>query len=104
MKKTHPAVWLLPAAMLVIALFPWPYGYYQLLRVVVFGCAAFLSWKSFEAGGKKVDQLTLTFGAMALLMNPFLPIELPRAIWMVANLICAGLFLASFVKLFRPTT
>lgn len=88
--------------MLVIAVFPWPYGYYQLQRVIVFGCAAFLAWKAFGDGGKNADHFTLTFGAIALLMNPFLPVELPRLIWAISNLICAAVFVTSLIKTHRP--
>jgi hypothetical protein len=88
--------------MLVIAVFPWPYGYYQLLRVIVFGCAALLSWKAFVDSGRNADQFTLAFGAIALLMNPFVPVELPRPIWAVSNLICAAVFITSFLKTWRP--
>ena len=104
MKNVHPAFWLLPAVMLIIAIFPWPYGYYQLLRVIVFGCAAFLSWDAYADNGKMADQFTLAFGAIALLMNPFLPVELPRLLWAISNLICAAVFITSFVKTHRPRT
>lgn len=96
MRTLHPAVWLLPAAMLVVAIFPLPYGYYQLLRVVVFACAALLSWKAYQDSNQNIEQVTLVFGAMALLMNPFLPVELPKLIWMLVDAICAATFVGHY--------
>jgi hypothetical protein len=102
MRSFHPAIWLVPAVMLVIAVFPLPYGYYQLLRVVVFGCAALLSWKAYEDGGQRVDQGTLIFGSVALLMNPFLPVHLPKLFWIPLNILCCVVFLASLARSRRP--
>ena len=98
MRTLHPAVWLLPAGMLVVAIFPLPYGYYQLLRVVVFACAALLSWKAYQDSNQSIEQVTFIFGAMALLMNPFLPVGLPKLIWMLVDAICAATFVGHYLK------
>ena len=97
MRQLHPAR-LVPAVMLGLGVFPWPYGYYQLLRVVVFGCAALLCWKAYKEGDN-AETTVLTFAAIALLMNPFVPAELPRIVWAAFNVICAGVFVAHFSKM-----
>ncbi|WP_431299193.1 DUF6804 family protein [Tabrizicola sp. BL-A-41-H6] len=97
MKQLHPAIWLLPAAMLLIALLPLPYGYYQLLRVIVFGCAAVLAWKTYEAT-KTASLTVVVFGSIALLMNPFIPVELPRVIWMGCDVLFAAIILNHFLR------
>ena len=42
--RHHRSVWFLPAVLLVAALLPWPYGYYNFLRLVVCGVAAWLAY------------------------------------------------------------
>jgi hypothetical protein len=88
--------------MLFVAVLPLPYGYYQLLRVVVFGCASLLCWKAYVDGGKQLEKVSLTFGAMALLMNPFLPVELPRIAWMGFNVLFGAIFLLNLPRQKSP--
>lgn len=73
-----------------------PYGYFSLLRVIIFGCTAYLAWLLFQ-----VEQLgwALTMGGVALLFNPFLPVYLTRGIWQVIDVGVAGLMIASVVVL-----
>ena len=70
--------------MLLAALLPWPYGYYNFLRFCVCGAAVFLAyqqWSHDDAASKWVVVLV----AVALLYNPFVPIFLTREIWTVLN-------------------
>ena len=74
--------------MLVAALLPWPYGYYNFLRFCVCGAAAFLAyqqWTHDDAASKWV----VVLGAIALLYNPLVPIHLTREIWSVLNVVTA---------------
>ncbi|MER9374256.1 DUF6804 family protein [Mesorhizobium sp. M0491] len=62
----------------LLAVAPWLYGYYQLLRVVVFFagicCDVFM-----RSTGSENQHLAWALFAAALLFNPFLPIPLPFA-------------------------
>ena len=40
----HAATWLMPIALLLLALVPWPYPYYQMLRIVVCAAAGYLAY------------------------------------------------------------
>lgn len=94
------SLWLVPAALLVAALFPWPYGYYTLLRLAVCcvsGWVAYEQWRHDDA----ISGWVVAFGAAALLYNPILPIHLTREIWSVLNVITAALFLGHLVSLGR---
>ena len=42
--RHHPSVWLLLAGLLVAALLPWPYGYYNFLRITVCAVTAWLAY------------------------------------------------------------
>lgn len=84
-----PAVLYGAAAMLLIALVPLPYGYYQLLRLVT--TVAF-GWAAYVAYDRKNETLPWAFGVIALLFNPLIPVHLPRELWMVIDA-AAGVFL-----------
>ena len=45
------AVWLVPAAMLLVALADLPYGFYTLLRLVVCGAAVLLAFHEYDLRG-----------------------------------------------------
>lgn len=82
------AIFLVAAAMPI-----WPYGYYMLLRVVVFAAGGFCAWSLWQVGRQS---LAVALGIVALLFNPFVPAHLSREIWAVLNLASAGLFVWAF--------
>ena len=81
------------AAMLLLCLAPLPYGYYMLVRwaaMVVFAVLA-LDYYS-----KNKKELAVTFGALALLFQPFIKIALGRTIWNIVDVIVAILLIVLF--------
>lgn len=92
--EPHPALWLAPAILLILALGPWPYGYYQLLRLIVCGASAFLAYREFKRRG--VGVWTLSLGALALLFNPIVPVHLTRSAWAVIDLGAAAVLALHF--------
>jgi TPR repeat protein len=60
-----------------------PYGFYMGLRLVITVGAVYWAWRVYKAG-----QLAWTwmFVAVALLLNPFLPISMQRAQWQTIDL------------------
>lgn len=92
-----PAI--IAALMLLGALVPWPYGYYQLLRFVVCGVSVYIA---FIAYNWEKRWATWLFGFIALLFNPLIPIHLSREIWQPINVICALLFFAVAFILKKP--
>jgi len=83
----------LPAALLALALAPWPYGYYQVLRIVVTGWAVFLAWDQYQQA-KAWTMWVIGFAAIAVLFNPVAPIYLSRGTWAVLDLAGALAFAA----------
>ena len=85
--------WIAPLVVMGIGVLPMPYGYYNILRVVVCVSAAFMAVRAMKTGnGQLVPWL---FGGMALLYNPILPANLnEKAIWMMVNALTAILFIA----------
>ena len=90
--KNRPYIILsiIAAIMLLLALVDWPYGYYQILRLVVCGAGGYIAYTAYEM--KKMWAVWL-FGFIAVLFNPLFPIHLDRELWAVIDVICGILFL-----------
>ncbi len=85
-------------AMLLAAVGPWPYGYYQLLRLVVCGVGAYFAYTAYQWGKLRAAWL---FGGIAALFNPFVPIHLPRELWIPIDVICGATFIVSGIALYN---
>lgn len=66
------------AVMLLACLLHLPYGYYSLVRFVAMVVFAVLAYQYYK---EKNDTLMVTFGAFALLFQPFMKIALGRGLW-----------------------
>lgn len=74
------------AALLAVGLAPWPYGYYLLLRVIVFCVFGyyFLEFRRTCVRSKReIPVWVWSLAAFALLFNPLIPAFLFRALWAV---------------------
>tara|TARA_Y100001935_G_C17170956_1_gene440208 strand:- start:137 stop:424 length:288 start_codon:yes stop_codon:yes gene_type:complete len=90
---TKEVFWIAPLVVIGIGLFPMPYGYYFLLRLVVFVCAVYFA---IQLNSQSDTTLVWIFGFFALLYNPFIPIYLgSKSLWVIVNLITAGVFIAN---------
>lgn len=73
---------------LLLALLPMPYGYYQLLRLIVCGVSI---WAAISTS-KTNQTLTVLYVLVALLYNPIFIIHFDRSVWGVINIITALFF------------
>jgi len=81
-------LWLVPIALLLIALIELPYGYYQFLRLVIFATAVAigsLTWRTSQLGA-------LVLFGVAILYNPLFRIHLEREMWEVINVATAAIY------------
>ena len=85
-----------PAAMALLALLDMPYGYYQLLRLVVAAASVFIAVAAWQRGAHVA---VMAFGLLALIYNPIVPLHLKREIWEWANLGTAAIFLVALAVL-----
>jgi len=76
-KRPHLIPAIIAAIMLLLALAPWPYGYYQLLRFVVCFNGAYIAYLAYN---QQKNWVAWLFGFIAVLFNPLLPIYLSREI------------------------
>ena len=80
---------------LVLCLAPMPYGYYILVlyfSIVVFGLMTYQYYQ------EKKENLMITFGALAVLFQPFLKIPLGRIVWNIVDVAIAIVLLVILLK------
>ena len=95
--KEKDYFWLAPLIVMGIGLFPMPYGYYFLSRIVVCVCAIFFASQLYKA---REHNSVYIFGGIAILYNPLFPIHLgDKSMWIVVNIITGILFLINKKKL-----
>jgi len=89
---TTRLVWIAPLVVMGIGVLPMPYGYYNILRVVVCVSAIFMAFRAIKTHNRQL--VPWLFGGLALLYNPVLPVHLnEKAIWMIVNAVTALLFI-----------
>jgi hypothetical protein len=73
-------IWIVPAAMLLVAPLPLPFGYYTLLRLVV--CTA-AGWLAYDEHRRRASWCRWSLGlvGIALLFNPVAPVPFGRSTW-----------------------
>lgn len=98
-KIMYTAPCLVCAAMLFIALFQLPYGYYTLLRLVVCLSSTFLAYLAYEI--RKMKSVFLLI-LIAVLFNPVIPVHLDQETWAAIDVVCGLIFLA-LVFIFKPS-
>ena len=90
-KSDPPLLWLTPAGMLCLAMLRLPFGYYELLRLIVCVAAAWITYRSFSL--RQSQSWAVVFALIGILFNPVIPIHLTRAIWFWLDIGGAALFL-----------
>lgn len=78
------------AIALLLCLFPFPYGYYSLVRFGAMVCFGALAYHSYQ---QKREDWTVAYAALAVLFQPFCKIALGRGMWNVVDVAVAGLLL-----------
>lgn len=81
-------IWFGPITLLLIALSDMPYGYYQLLRVIMFCASVYIAIQEKE----RSDFWLWAFAACALTYNPIFSLSLGREIWPLMNVLAIVLY------------
>lgn len=98
LNKKKNIITIIAVAFLFLALFDgWPYGFFTLLRFVVFASTAYITWVAYE---QKKEKWVWIFGFLAVLFNPFIVIHFNRELWSVIDFI-AGVFLIASIFIFK---
>lgn len=69
------------------------FGFFRLLRVILFVSMIYVSWLAFLNG--KNDWIFI-FGTIAVLFNPFIPFSFGEEIWKIVDLVLVIFFVISF--------
>lgn len=88
-------LYLIISILLLLCLFPMPYGYYTLVRfvsMVAFGVMAYRYYAQHKTA------LTITFASLAVLFQPFIKIALGRTMWNIVDVIVAILLVRLWIK------
>ncbi|WNJ93026.1 DUF6804 family protein [Bosea sp. 685] len=85
--------------MLIAAMLPWPYFYYQILRLACFGIVIWLLWHDWRP-----TLAHFTLAMIGVLYNPLVPIHLTREIWSVLNPLTVIAFVWFWWSTLRPAT
>lgn len=70
----------------------WPYGFFTLLRIVVCVTTAYSGWIAFKY---EKEFWAWTYGIIAILFNPIIPLHLGRELWLLMDLFVAIFFIVS---------
>jgi hypothetical protein len=88
--RTYTIIAIVLASACILALAPWPYAYYQLLRWgMMLGCG-YLAIQSYQANDPKY--LVWLLGGLAVIYNPIASLALGRELWSLVN-VASALFL-----------
>lgn len=77
---------------LLLGVLNWPYDYYVLLRIFICISSSILSFRFYN---RQNTSWAFTFGIIAFLFNPVLPVHLTKSIWVVLDIIAAFIFFYS---------
>ncbi len=77
------SIFIIASFMLVLALFTMPYGFYQILRLIVCATLAYHVWSEYSKT-KNITSLSCLFG---LLYNPIFVVHFNRSIWFFINIL-----------------
>jgi len=82
---------------LLVSFFSWPYGFYNLLRIIVAGSAAYYAYILYAK--KDVGLWFWLFLAIVILFNPIAPIYLyDKDVWVVIDVLASIVFVIFILK------
>lgn len=83
------------AALMVLCLLPMPYGFYNLVRFIAVIGFAILAVNAYR---NSHTTLAITYGALALLFQPFIKLVLGRDVWNIVDVAVAVFLIVLIVK------
>ena len=93
--KNMKIIQLVCAGILLLCVFPMPYGYFTIVRIVTTIISGYLAYNYYTESKK---ELTLAFAVIAVLFQPFIKFALGREIWLVVDVIVAILLIVLALK------
>ena len=95
-QKLPLTLWIAAAIVLVVAVFPLPYGYYTFTRIATCLACGIFAWTCFADRPSSPIWGIVLIG-IAILFNPLIPIYMKRQTWLWLDLASAAVILAHMV-------
>jgi len=90
-------IWCTSAVLLFLGALSMPSGYYDLLRIIIFGTSAYAAFTNFSLGK---NNWLISFGIIALIFNPFMPLYLyDKLTWVIIDCVSGVCFLINLRKI-----
>ena len=80
--------------LLVIAFGDMPYGYYNLLRLLVCGSSAYIGYNYYKS---KKERYSWIFYIQAFIYNPIIPLHFGRELWLLVNAASIVVFIGTYL-------
>lgn len=93
----HPVIWFAPIGLVLLALLPFPYGYYVFLRLVICLSAGFIAYRTWSIS----PIWGAVFVGLALVYNPLIRVHLTREIWQPINIATAAAYFFHWLRVRR---
>ncbi len=96
-KNIYQTISLIASALFLFLAIPngWPYGFYQLVRWIVFVCGIY---NTYQFGIKEKYFWASAFAFLTILYSPFAPIHFIKGVWQVIDLLSAIFVLIGYNK------
>lgn len=97
-KNIYQSISLIAAGVAAFLAVPsiWPYGFYQLVRWIVFLSSAY---NAYQQGSREKYFWASTFAFIAILFNPIAPIHFDKEIWQIIDFVVAVFIGVAYYKL-----
>ena len=93
--NTTQKIQLLGAIVLILCIFPLPYGFYTIVRIVTTVISIYLSLEYYKQNKK---ELSIVFLIIAILFQPLIKFALGRSLWLIVDILVGGFLLALVFK------
>jgi len=89
---------IISSIMLLVAILPLQYPYYNLLRITVSTASAFLAFTDYQRR-QGIGAFTIIFSVLMILFNPLIPVFLDKGTWQVIDAVAIIPLMAFMIKM-----
>ena len=83
------------AILLLLCIFPMPYGFYTIVRLAITIISGYLAYNYYMQNKK---ELAITFSIVAILFQPFIKFALGREVWLIVDVVIAIFLLVLAIR------
>lgn len=83
------------AILLLLCIFPMPYGFYTIVRLAITIISGYLAYNYYTQNKK---ELAITFSIVVILFQPFIKFALGREVWLIVDVVIAIFLLVLAIR------